>query len=972
MLGVQQSDVRQVAGNDTTGFFRADAALPYRELDGTGVAVEAYSWGNLTSGLAGFLGWLRRALWLLLLPFALANLAYWARLRIDGSGTSRAGAKLTRLGALLLTVFMILIPAIVGDDLIAWQCYRGGSPGCTKLPGLLDFIAALEPAQRLVVASILPLAFIGLLWMLSGQSLARYEAVGSHAARRRKGSTGDRLLQHPPLWDGADRARHLRRLHIATALTVIVLFPGLNVLATAADGIDVLLAIVLAIVLALGMLAAVGVMLVHRDDIEAHQHKPLALPEWVLRGSAGSAVVLRGAAGAAVAAFALMWLRPPDLDEHADFYGHNIWFIGVFVALTVVHLAVYTHERVSPVWSIAISGVVVALAAWAMVAHAEPEPAKHRVFVCALIGSGTLLVIGLVGLQWAAMRKHRQQAWGGAGASVMLAGAAWVALVFTTGAVTATANFLNGSDHSVGDLVSVLGDNEDSRATDAVVDDANGDTLAATGEVVIEDAVVTFDAANHPVLRRGTIRSERLFDINQARLRTKNGVALQKGRVDLRHGTVLLDAPRIRLRDSCINPADPTACSAETDHFLVGGTLVLPTPAADTSAALRVDSVEHHSVQIAPALPPEVPIVVPQVLIWAPLAQALWLVGVVGIVLVAWIRFRRARPAIDQLASAEIAGPNAEVAKSARRRAAFAHKAERLIDAIGGLTAVLAIALIGFSATGQAPWVDFKLLRPYATIGMYLALALGLGLIALAARIRNSEGIRKGVGILWDLTTFWPRAAHPLAPPCYAERVVPELVARVDWALDPTGGAADRVVLSGHSQGSAITCAVLSRFSDDDLARLRVITYGSQIRALYGRVFPAVFGPDQIGYLPTPGEPEFGSAFPDVPGETSAEGEAPWAPWPGSLAQRLAVAGGGWVNLFRRTDPLGFRVFSDADVAPDRYTSEISRPADIGSPIEGHGGYQHSHEYREAIAEWTGEVVVEPSPGVVGVPALPT
>ncbi len=136
MLGVGDGEVGQVAGDGLTGLYRVkDGVLPYRSLEGTGVSVEAYSWGALTSGVQGFFGWVRRVLWLLLLPFALINLAYWARLELGrDTGQARWGARAVRVSGLLLTVFFVLTPCVVAIDLVAWQCYRYAVPGCSQLP----------------------------------------------------------------------------------------------------------------------------------------------------------------------------------------------------------------------------------------------------------------------------------------------------------------------------------------------------------------------------------------------------------------------------------------------------------------------------------------------------------------------------------------------------------------------------------------------------------------------------------------------------------------------------------------------------------------------------------------------------------------------------------------------------------------------------------------------------------------------
>jgi hypothetical protein len=68
-----------------------------------------------------------------------------------------------------------------------------------------------------------------------------------------------------------------------------------------------------------------------------------------------------------------------------------------------------------------------------------------------------------------------------------------------------------------------------------------------------------------------------------------------------------------------------------------------------------------------------------------------------------------------------------------------------------------------------------------ATAGRWAVGAMAVALIALGRRAYSDPATRRTVGILWDLGTFWPRATHPLAPPCYCERALPDLIDRMTW-----------------------------------------------------------------------------------------------------------------------------------------------------------------------------------------------
>ena len=974
MLGVAPGAVRQVAGDSLTGIFRAhpEADLPSRRPP-EGLAVEAYSWGALTSGVQGALGWLKRVLWLLLVPFALSNLAYWARLEV-GRHTARArwGVRAVRLSGLLLTVLMILTPCVVSIDMLGWQCFRGLSNGCPSLPGQLGFLAGYAPTRRLAATSVLPLLVLLVLYLLSRTTLIRYEAITGPLgleALEAEVDPDETVLAYPKMWRGKTRGTRLQRLHLTVGLATVVAFSAIHLLhARSAGGsgpywmVGVLLAV--ATLLALG--AFVLACVIDEDDVEATG------PGWSARRRRAP-----GTLAAAMGACTLLYLAALSIPsysgvrENIDFYGHNVWFIGVFVALTAAHLSLFVGERMRAPFALGVVAVVLVLGALGMLLHAR-QGFETRT----LVWGGVLVAAffsALVVWHYRTTR-WRAAAWRGAGASVVLATAAWVGLLFTSAAVTGVANYLNGSAHSVSDLASSLPASEQQLLgyRPLAGTGAPDRTLTVSGDITVRGAVIVLSGAV-PTVISGTVAADELS-------RPSSGSAADQGIRDLLGSTrvtearVTLPEARVAIVDSCVRTSARTGCTAESPDFVIAGTV----PAAERRLAVLA---AHGHVTIKVANPPQIPIIVPQVLIWTPIMQLAWVLlsGLaVGICLLVFAV--RARGRIRGFALT-VGEPDGDVlpipprdrspAAGARTRAAFAHRAERLLDVVGAVTSPVALALILLSSTGEAPWQLWSWSRHFATLSLYAVLALSAGMVLLGSRLRRSESTRKTVGVIWDLTTFWPRAAHPLAPPCYAERVVPELLTRLHWALgrpdDPNHE--DIVVLSGHSQGSAIVVATAARLSQETLRRIRIITYGSQVRALYGRVFPRVLGPDPIGYDATTGPARLRDAWPDVPTTPGATNPVPSR---SGLRARLGDDRH-WVNLFRRTDPLGWRVFSDDDSADDVPVMEVPVAAagDPGPRLMTHSGYQHTPEYRRIVGGWLGERYVDLPEGTTKVPPLP-
>ncbi|WP_326701533.1 hypothetical protein OG909_02020 [Streptomyces sp. NBC_01754] len=248
--------------------------------------------------------------------------------------------------------------------------------------------------------------------------------------------------------------------------------------------------------------------------------------------------------------------------------------------------------------------------------------------------------------------------------------------------------------------------------------------------------------------------------------------------------------------------------------------------------------------------------------------------------------------------------------------AALTDSAPRIVGLVSGATLFLgAAAVAGSWISGQVPGLALDGAGPLVESVAGAAQATGSWLIGVGfilfvtwgRRAYRDVSARRTIGILWDVGTFWPRAAHPFAPPCYAERAVPDLSSRMcAW----TGSTRGRLVISGHSQGSVLAAAAVWQLPDAARRQVALLTYGSPIERLYGRWFPAYFGPGPL--------------------------------------QDLHRSVHCWRNLWRATDPIGGPVRIDEGGSPEVDRGPLRDPLVYGrtvahplpEPVLGHSDYQ--------------------------------
>lgn len=206
--------------------------------------------------------------------------------------------------------------------------------------------------------------------------------------------------------------------------------------------------------------------------------------------------------------------------------------------------------------------------------------------------------------------------------------------------------------------------------------------------------------------------------------------------------------------------------------------------------------------------------------------------------------------------------------------------------------------------------------------GAWTLLGLAAGMVALGRGAVKTQASRRGVNVIWDVISFWPHAVHPFVPRPYSQRTVVDLRDRIRWHLSTVGetGVERPVVVCGHSQGSLISFAALLLLTQNERDRVALVTFGSQLRLIFPRAFPAFVNLETI-------------------------------------AQLYDSLDGAWINLYRATDPLAGPVLS-WDHTPDGVNPMSQHFPDLGQGRRS-DSYDSATRRRISGADWR---VIDPTP----------
>jgi hypothetical protein len=869
MLG--RTDVYQVTGDGTAGLFRATAPAE------TNRTVEAYSWGGLTAGSK------TRAMWVLLLPFALVNLAGWMvepipAPREEGQPLlvrpviwlARSLEKLQRalvhLTALAVTGAYIMWVALGSMNLLAYQC--GARDECAEGRFYAEFFRdpffVDHPGRRIVVGALVPLVLLALFAVISLVSRARYESFTD--ARRSLTEEGapeilTTQMSQRTFWHTNKWHTRLFRIHIAVALAFL---SGLTAYATGrftalAPGaiappsyVAPWSTAVFRFTVALAV-AAVAIIVASVIVERSTSKRTLTVLDVLTTALLWTSIGLT-----AVSLTATWQLRGDDDVLVRNSISSDLWgfgwapillfaaAVGFVLLFSLVEVAKWTVTcQVEPeLFFIAIAGVLIL--AW---------PYAPIVLVIALI-IAVLARYVEVQLCCDPSEFHR-----------------WLIVAAATIIMVAVQWF--GSDPLEG---TVWGD-EWPRLTPVILSSFAFAFFffRYTGR----DENAPQDPGGAPIPFR---LLQRIFPVLAVGGLVAVGVVLWRvlGRLDpiylaLHVGWLLTSFFWVAIQPhSGFRWNGPGAVAlygtALTAGLFSGGLIRFESLLSRDEYTLRFielyDWIAVGFVSISAA---------------AIVALLLWLL---------FTRSTHGRNARErflakrqELLSAGRTVAPAKVAGKARNWVTLSRGVEAIdvfIMHISMATLFATMALVLHFYREGVPFtkmLDVPVGSSWDSLisaAAWVTLMIVLGTVLAVRSGLRDAGFRRQIGIIWDVTSFWPRHFHPFAPPSYAVRTVPELQERIAEVTATNAGA---VILSGHSQGSVVAFAAAASLDETATANLVLVTHGSPLRRFYARFFPSYFTDELLI-------------------ETA-----------GRLGRSPSPTDGSWLNFHRQTDPVTLPIF---------------------------------------------------------------
>ncbi|MGW6459579.1 hypothetical protein ACWF94_27255, partial [Streptomyces sp. NPDC055078] len=752
---------------------------------------EAYCWSNLTSGNSA------RALWLLLLPFMVVNLAHWMRPRARGrTRTTRTYGVLVRLVALSLTVLLTAAACEVALDLVAWQC--AGSDACAEERSWLGFLSSAQggwwaqPGRRLALASLVPAALVALLWYLSNRTWSAYESqrppTGEDVADGARGPAAPedtRGAEGPAGTSGTSRAADGART--GTARTARTAGPAADTVRTG------------------NFRAAPG------EAAAPDAGRDGLPPDPPGRDTQGPNTIAPDAFAPntiATDALALDALPPDALDSDE----HDGDPDGDETQETLVRPAIgrpgfwYGRRLVARLRAAHTAAGFLTVAAAVTGAAARHDRDGDNTLLT--IGGWALesaLVAGLIAVVWVVLRRGRSE-----------------------------------------------------RRFDARLDRAAVRLLPGCAVAVFALSLLYASWSRPGWVSGGALPGEvtfRIIALAQGALVVALAVvafALQRHARHPRTALSGLAGPAVAMLACALGAVMAGGIAQRVADWLDGP----GTPGMDGDGTI-----------------PGPPVLLSWQASVIPVLLAVLLVPAVFLAVRSWRRARRMAGGIEtEYATAERnpARPDDRPWRpdpvrtrriaGTRARAALTDSAPSIVGIVAGATLLLGTgAVAGAWVSGEVPGKAFAGGGGFAESAAETAQSLGSWLVGFGfilfvtwgRRAYRDASARRTIGILWDVGTFWPRAAHPFAPPCYAERAVPDLTWRICTWTDETDRAGGRLVISGHSQGSVLAAAAVWQLPAETRGRVALLTYGSPLERLYGRWFPAYFGPAALRGLRT-------------------------------------------------------------------------------------------------------------------------